>query len=169
MADRVLLVAMPLLAILVFGVVFYVSSSRQAVLSLQSRLSIRLIARNNSTSAILPDPNIGTPGGVVATARYLQDGLNGFYPLYTSRANPGIIYVESQVARNYTLGDFFEVWGKPLGPLNTIGVRGNSTYFWDMCVRDPGALGEHLSFEWGNHALRNGEVVDLVYSIFGCG
>jgi hypothetical protein len=38
-----------------------------------------------------------------------------FYWLHTHAAD-GIIHIESPVARTFTLGDFFDVWGQKLGP-----------------------------------------------------
>lgn len=38
-----------------------------------------------------------------------------FYWLHTHAAD-GIIHIESPVKRTYTLGDFFDEWGQPLGP-----------------------------------------------------
>jgi hypothetical protein len=38
-----------------------------------------------------------------------------FYWLHTHAAD-GIIHIESPVHRTYTLGDFFDEWGQPLGP-----------------------------------------------------
>ena len=42
-----------------------------------------------------------------------------FYWLHT-HAPDGIIHIESPVHRTYTLGDFFDEWGQPLGP-NQVG------------------------------------------------
>ena len=38
-----------------------------------------------------------------------------FYWLHTHTPD-GIIHVESPIMRSFTLGDFFDVWGEPLGP-----------------------------------------------------
>ena len=40
---------------------------------------------------------------------------NCFYWLHTHAAD-GIIHIESPVQRTFTLGDFFDEWGQPLGP-----------------------------------------------------
>jgi hypothetical protein len=107
----------------------------------------------------------------MATTRYLKDGIGGNYPIYTID-NTGVIYVQSQVTRQYTLGDFFEVWGNSLGPTNTLGRPANFTstgvedYFWSMCLK--GAQGPVPTLDWGGHVLTNGEVISLVYSEVGC-
>jgi hypothetical protein len=60
---------------------------------------------------------IGVPGAQA------QETPNGpfiatgtcFYWLHTHAAD-GIIHIESPVQRTYTLGEFFDEWGQPLGP-----------------------------------------------------
>jgi hypothetical protein len=50
-----------------------------------------------------------TPAGIFV-------GAGGcFFWLHTHAAD-GIIHIESPVMRTYTLGNFFDVWGQPLGP-----------------------------------------------------
>lgn len=39
----------------------------------------------------------------------------------------GVIHVESPVLRSFTLGEFFEVWGRPLGPDRVGPARGRVT------------------------------------------
>ena len=183
MTDRFVSVGILLLAIMLSGLTFYVLTSRQQLaISIYPRLSIRIVSivsgQPTTVSAIGPVSGIGMPGGVLASTRYLQDGANGLYPLYTNDRS-GLIHVESRVVRSYTLGDFFEVWGQPLGPTQTLTLKQNGTsqgalfikdFFWDMCLVNPGAsLGsEYVSFEWGSHVLRDGEIIDLVYSPVGC-
>lgn len=60
---------------------------------------------------------IGIPG---AQAEQTPEGpfiASGtcFYWLHTHAAD-GIIHIESPVQRTYTLGNFFDIWGQPLGP-----------------------------------------------------
>jgi hypothetical protein len=60
---------------------------------------------------------IGIPGAQAQnTARgpFISSGTC-FYWLHTHAAD-GIIHIESPVQRTYTLGDFFDEWGQPLGP-----------------------------------------------------
>ena len=40
----------------------------------------------------------------------MSDGMSGMAPLHTHDAS-GIIHVESSVKRNYTLGEFLNIWG----------------------------------------------------------
>jgi hypothetical protein len=60
---------------------------------------------------------IGIPGAQAqATAQgpFIDTGTC-FYWLHTHAAD-GIIHIESPVQRIYTLGNFFDEWGQPLGP-----------------------------------------------------
>jgi hypothetical protein len=57
---------------------------------------------------------LDTPAGI-----FVSDGACFFW-LHTHSAD-GTIHVESPVTRTYTLGNFFDVWGQPLGP-NRVGA-----------------------------------------------
>jgi len=60
---------------------------------------------------------IGIPGARAEntpTGPFIATG-SCFYWLHTHAAD-GIIHIESPVQRTYTLGDFFDIWGQPLGP-----------------------------------------------------
>lgn len=52
----------------------------------------------------------------------------GFYWLHTHDAT-GIIHIESPEVQTYTLGQFFDVWGKPLGPDGAAGLNGKVLAF----------------------------------------
>jgi hypothetical protein len=59
---------------------------------------------------------IGIPGAQAqstAQGPFIASGTC-FYWLHTHAAD-GIIHIESPVQRTYTLGNFFDVWGQPLG------------------------------------------------------
>jgi hypothetical protein len=53
-----------------------------------------------------------------------------FMWLHTHAAD-GIIHTESPIERTYTLGDFFDVWGQPLGRSRVGPARGTVTAFVD--------------------------------------
>jgi hypothetical protein len=68
--------------------------------------------------------SIGIPGAQVqstAKGMFVSSG-RCYYWLHTHAAD-GIIHIESPVLRSYTLGEFFDVWGQPLGP----GMVGRAT------------------------------------------
>jgi hypothetical protein len=75
---------------------------------------------------------IGIPG---ARAQDTPDGPfvdsgNCFYWLHTHAAD-GVIHIESPVRRAYTLGEFFDEWGLPLGPGQVGPARGQVTALYD--------------------------------------
>ena len=75
-----------------------------------------LIVFVNGSPRLIP-AGIGVPG---AQAQSTAQGLfvssgTCFYWLHTHAAD-GIIHIESPIRRAYTLGDFFDEWGQPLGP-----------------------------------------------------
>jgi hypothetical protein len=53
-----------------------------------------------------------------------------FYWLHTHAAD-GIIHTESPVQRTYTLGDFFDEWGQPLGPSQVGPAKGHVTAIYN--------------------------------------
>lgn len=53
-----------------------------------------------------------------------------YYWLHT-HAGDGIIHVESPTSRQYTLGDFFDIWGQPLGGQRVGPAMGTVTAFVD--------------------------------------
>jgi hypothetical protein len=69
--------------------------------------------------------------------------MSAMAPLHT-HDNSGIIYVESTVNRNYTLGEFLNIWG--------LNVKGETV---NMTVND-----EPLT-DIRNHLLRDGEQIKL--------
>jgi hypothetical protein len=78
---------------------------------------------------------IGIPGAQAEntpTGPFIASG-SCFYWLHTHAAD-GIIHIESPVHRTYTLGDFFDVWGQPLGPDQVGPVRGPVTAIYNHQV-----------------------------------
>jgi hypothetical protein len=60
---------------------------------------------------------IGIPGAVTQQTKagpFIASGTC-FYWLHTHAAD-GIVHIESPVQRTFTLGQFFDEWGQPLGP-----------------------------------------------------
>jgi hypothetical protein len=78
---------------------------------------------------------IGIPGAQAEntpTGPFIASG-SCFYWLHTHAAD-GIIHIESPVQRTYTLGDFFDVWGQPLGPDQVGPARGPVTAIYNHQV-----------------------------------
>ncbi|HWF75420.1 MAG TPA: hypothetical protein VG186_18880 [Solirubrobacteraceae bacterium] len=62
-------------------------------------------------------------------------GGNCFYWLHTHAAD-GIVHIESPVQRTYTLGNFFDVWGQPLGPRQVGSAKGPVTAIYNGKLYD---------------------------------
>lgn len=90
---------------------------------------------------IIPPRNVQqTPQGPFVTSG------SCFYWLHT-HAEDGIIHIESPVQRNYTLGDFFSIWGQPLGSNQVGPSNGKVTAFFNGKVY----LGNPHNIPIGNH------------------
>jgi len=87
-------------------------SSEQTIFHIHAHLTIFV----NGSPRQVP-AGIGIPGAQAqnsAQGPFISSGTC-FYWLHTHAAD-GIIHIESPVQRTYTLGDFFDEWGQPLGP-----------------------------------------------------
>jgi len=75
---------------------------------------------------------IGIPGAQAeqTTAGPFIGSGTCFYWLHT-HAPDGIIHIESPVQRSYTLGEFFDEWGQPLGPGQVGPAKGKVTAIYD--------------------------------------
>jgi hypothetical protein len=75
---------------------------------------------------------IGIPGAQAQNTPSgpFVDSGNCFYWLHTHAAD-GIIHTESPVQRGYTLGDFFDEWGQPLGPDRVGPAQGKVTAIYN--------------------------------------
>lgn len=68
-------------------------------------------------------------GADTASGSFISAGTC-FYWLHTHAAD-GIIHIESPVQRTYTLGDFFDEWGQPLGRGHVGPAAGKVTAIYD--------------------------------------
>jgi hypothetical protein len=75
---------------------------------------------------------IGIPGAVAqqtSAGPFIGSGTC-FYWLHTHAAD-GIVHIESPVQRTYTLGEFFDEWGQPLGPDQAGPAKGHVTVIYN--------------------------------------
>jgi hypothetical protein len=75
---------------------------------------------------------IGIPGAVAQNTPagpFIGSG-SCFYWLHTHAAD-GIVHIESPVQRTYTLGEFFDEWGQPLGPDQVGPAKGHVTVIYN--------------------------------------
>jgi len=79
-------------------------------------------------------------------------GMTGMAPLHTHDTS-GTIHVESNTVRNYTLGQFFDVWG----------VQFNETCVLDMCGKVTVTVDGVSNNEYRNHVLKDGELIRIVF------
>jgi hypothetical protein len=96
-------------------------TSEQTVLHIHSHLTIFINGAQRQVPA-----GVGIPGSrtVQSAQGPVAQGGSCLYWLHT-HAPDGIIHVESPIHRTYTLGDFFDEWGQPLGPSTLGPVNGH--------------------------------------------
>lgn len=170
---RLLAYGIPLLALAVVTGVLLVdlfpAPPANAAMNFTFQLLVETTNKNGTLSqARAPARAVGESGGFWATNQYNVYGVDsGHYPLYMDPPSqlvcPGycIIHVRSRVVYNYTLGDYFNVWGQPLGESNTIGITSYQGFVWEMCVGL--GNGAAASSEWGSFVLRPNLDITLMY------
>jgi hypothetical protein len=102
-------------------------SSEQTVFHIHAHLTIFV----NGSPRQVPG-GIGIPGAQAQNTPqgpFVSSGTC-FYWLHTHAAD-GIIHIESPIRRTYTLGDFFDEWGLPLGPHHVGPVTGRVAAIYD--------------------------------------
>jgi hypothetical protein len=103
------------------------STSEQTLFHIHAHLTVFV----NGTARQVP-AGIGIPGAQAqqtAQGPFIENGTC-FYWLHTHVAD-GIIHIESPVHRTYTLGEFFDEWGQPLGPGQVGPARGKVTAIYN--------------------------------------
>jgi hypothetical protein len=170
--DRRLLYIPLMLALIMLAVVYLLvvapSASPHAAVDFTLKMSVQYNNPVNQTEArfIAPRTPVGVSGGLWASHQFDSYGLDGHYPLFTELSpnhNYFLLHVRSVVAHNYTLGDFFAVWGYPLGENNTIGVVASNGSLWQLCV---GLAPPHLRpiiSNWGQEVLVKDVYFFLIY------
>jgi hypothetical protein len=90
-----------------------------------------------------------------------QYGLNNHAPVYTTD-NSGIVLVDSSIARGYSLGDFFSIWGKTF---NSTCIQLDRFY-----CNDPGSgtflsvvVNGHANSAYAGYVLVDGDAVRISY------
>jgi hypothetical protein len=163
---RYLAYAIPLIALagvaFVYALTVLPSPTYPAAMDYTFKLLIE-VANKNSTAplvrAIAPGHAIGESGGYWASTQYNNDSVDStHYPVYMD--DPSIactptclIHVKSRFVHQFTLGDFFNVWGYPLGENNTISVPRNGSFAWEMCI-GPDPSSASISTLWGAQPLQ---------------
>ena len=82
--------------------------------------------------------------------KYVGSSMQGMAPLHTHTAD-GIIHVESGVKRNYTLGEFLDIWG-------------NKEFISSNKIIKMSIDGKPIDTGFRDHILRDGEKIKLEVS-----
>jgi hypothetical protein len=103
------------------------NSSEQLVYHIHAHLTVFVNGAPRQVPAAIGIP--GAQAENTPTGPFIATGTC-FYWLHTHAAD-GIIHIESPVHRTYTLGDFFGIWGQPLGPGQVGPARGTVTALYN--------------------------------------
>ena len=87
-------------------------TTEQTIFHIHAHLTVFVNGKQRQIPAAIGIP--GAKAENTAQGPFIAGG-NCFYWLHTHAAD-GIIHIESPVHRTYTLGNFFDEWGQPLGP-----------------------------------------------------
>lgn len=115
--------------------------------------NMRLVQHTHAKLDIVLDGKpVDIPGGI---------GISGtcHRALHThdDEGGPGVIHNEAQDSRQYTLGDFFDVWGKVLSPVQIFDKQVDASHAISMTVN-----GEPNN-EFGNLILQDQQTIKIEY------
>ena len=102
-------------------------TSEQTLFHIHAHLAIFVNGKARQVPAAIGVP--GAQAQPTAHGPFIAAGTC-FYWLHTHAAD-GIIHIESPVQRAYTLGDFFDEWGQPLGPAQVGPAAGRVVALYD--------------------------------------
>jgi hypothetical protein len=147
---NILKIGIPVAAVaVVLGTVFGIQASEQGSMGTKMVVHIhpQLNVKVNGQPTIVPE-NVGIDKSLWKDRSLDKYGMQGMSPLHTHDGS-GMIHVESSVERDYTLGEFLDVWGG-LDTSNdkTVKVIANGQQL-------PG---------WRNHILEDKEKISLEIS-----
>jgi hypothetical protein len=117
-------------------------TNEQAVFHIHSHLAIF----DNGAQQPVPH-GIGIPGPQTVQSGFVTSG-KCFYWLHTHDAS-GVIHIESPVHRTYTLGQFFDIWGRKLSSDQVGSAKGQVTAY----VNGKRYSGDPRSIQLGAHAV----------------
>lgn len=151
------------------------SSSGTLAMDFTVALSIQVVNLGGNQTRFVVPPSVGIPGGSWANKTLVGYGTNDISPLCMDTPAAGAQYagfssirVRSTAVLNYTLRDFFNVWGEPLGRNNTdltlsSVVQARQGYVWQMCIGNPTAPNNLRIGNWLFEPLVTGKFITLVY------
>jgi sulfur carrier protein ThiS len=136
-------------AAIVLGIVFAIQASEQGIgggAKMVMHIHPQLNVMVNGRVVTVPE-KIGIDNSLYKDHSLDRFGMQGMSPLHTHDSK-GTIHVESSVNRDYTLGEFLDVWGG----LDTNGKTVKAT-----------VNGQPVS-DWRNHILKDKEQISLEIS-----
>ena len=136
-------------AAIVLGVVFGIQASEQGTMGTKMVMHIhpQITVSINGQPTIIPE-NVGIDNTLWKDHSLDKYGMQGMSPLHT-HDNSGTLHVESTANRNYTLGEFVNVWG---------GLDTGSEKVLKVTVN-----GQPIS-DWKNHVLKDKEKISFEIS-----
>jgi hypothetical protein len=100
-------------------------TSEQTIFHIHAHLTVFV----NGSPRQIP-AGIGIPGAQNTPHGSFIGSGTCFYWLHTHAAD-GIVHIESPIHRTYTLGNFFDEWGQPLGPNQVGSATGHVTALYN--------------------------------------
>jgi hypothetical protein len=98
-------------------------------------------------SIFLDGVMISVPGQIGIVKQVAPNSC--FYTLHTHDSS-GKIHIRAATTAVYTLGDFFDIWGMPLGPDNVAGLTGKPIYVY---VTDQNGVVTEATGDWNELEL----------------
>jgi hypothetical protein len=102
-------------------------TSEQTIFHIHAHLTIFVNGSPRQVPAAIGIP--GARAQSTAQGPFIASGTC-FYWLHTHAAD-GVVHIESPVQRTYTLGNFFDEWGQPLGPTQVGPASGHVTVLYN--------------------------------------
>jgi hypothetical protein len=137
-------------AAIVLGIVFAIHASEQGTMATKmvTHIHPHLSVKVNGQPIIVPE-NAGIDKTLWKDHSLDKYGMQGMSPLHTHDGT-GTIHVESSVNRDYTLGEFLDVWGGL-----DIASSGKTV---------KGTVNDQPVSDWRNHILKDKEQISLEIS-----
>ena len=122
----------------------------------------KLTILTNGVQRTIPS-SIGLQGGIWASHDLdhfldLREGAAGSLSPVHTHDSSGVIHVEAAVTRGFTLGEFFDVWGQPLGPDRTVDLVADQNHVLTLTVDG------QPSSAWRNVVFHDGQNIVISYS-----
>ncbi|HZA70468.1 MAG TPA: hypothetical protein VE548_12280 [Nitrososphaeraceae archaeon] len=145
-----ILIGIPIVgAVIVLGIIFGIQASEQGTMGTKMVMHIhpQISIIVNGQPTVIPE-SVGIDNALWKDHSLDKYGMQGMSPLHT-HDNSGSLHVESTVNRDYTLGEFVNVWG---------GLDTGSGKALKVTVN-----GQPIS-DWKNHILKDKEKISFEIS-----